>query len=140
MNKVIGITGAAGTIGRTIQDGLDKNYRFLLFDKLAPRIDEKFPYYQCDLAEPDTIQDEFSSLDALVHLAADIQPTSQWESIKRNNIDMTRIIFEKAVKSGVKKIVLASTNHTQNGDLMIKNAGFETLDIFSFDNRIPIVF
>lgn len=129
MKKVIGITGAAGTIGRTLEQGLEGCYKLRLYDILPPRKNELFPYYyQIDLAKKGNLSGIFDGIDVLVHLAADIQPTSPWKSIKRNNIDMTFSVFAEAAKAGVKKIVFASTNHTQNGDLMVNSRGYETLN------------
>lgn len=129
MIKTIGITGSAGTIGKTLEEGLGRYYNLKLFDKLPAGNNETFPYRQLDIADGEQLTGAFDGLDALIHLAADIQPTSPWESIYRNNIVGTRNVFAEAARAGVGKVVFASTNHTQNKDLMIKGGGFETLDL-----------
>ena len=80
-----------------------------------------------DLSNNNEIQGKFEGLDALIHLAADPRPEASWESVKKNNIEATFNVYNEVKKAGVKKIIFASTNHTQHGDTLLTTP--ETLDL-----------
>jgi len=123
--RTVGITGAAGNIGITLQEGLSEAYDLHLFDK-EPSSSIKGAITVFDLSNRAAFGNAFKGLDAIIHLAADIQPSSPWESIHLNNIVATYNTFEEARNSGVKRIVFASSNHTQHGASMKTTP--ETLD------------
>ena len=60
-------------------------------------------------------------------MAADPRPEASWESIKKNNIEATFNVYNEVKNAGVKKIIFASTNHTQHGDTLLTTP--ETLDL-----------
>lgn len=64
-----------------------------------------------DLSEP--IQGAFAGLDIVVHLAATIHADAAWPTVSRNNIDATHNVLEECVRSSVRRVVFASSNHTQ---------------------------
>ena len=47
--------------------------------------------------------------------------------LKKNNIEATFNVYNEVKNAGVKKIIFASTNHTQHGDTLLTNP--ETLDL-----------
>ena len=120
----IGITGAEGTIGSVLRKGLSNNYKINSFTLGI----QEFESTKVDLSNNNEIIGKFDGLDALIHLAADPSPEATWESVKRNNIEATFNVFNEGMKARVKKIVFASTNHTQHGDTLLTTP--ETLDPF----------
>ena len=124
----IGITGAAGHIGRTLTEGLSDSYTLTLFDR---RDIEQVPSRRCksvrvDFSRTKEVKGIFEGLDAVIHLAADACTRAPWQSILNNNIVATYNIFEEARRAGLAKIVFASSNHTQLGHAMRETPG--TLD------------
>lgn len=120
--KYIGITGAAGHIGQVLMKGLTDLYKLKPF-VLEPAL---FPSTAVDLSDQEKIKGIFAGLDAVIHLAADPNPSAVWESIRKNNIEATYQVFEECVRSKVKRIIFASTNHVQHGNTLMTTP--ETLD------------
>ena len=119
----IGITGAEGTIGSVLRKGLSNKYKIISFTLQT----QDFESVQMDLSNNNEIKGKFEGLDALIHLAADPRPEASWESVKKNNIEATFNVYNEVKNAGVKKIIFASTNHTQHGDTLLSTP--ETLDL-----------
>ena len=119
----IGITGAEGTIGSVLRKGLSNKYKIISFTLQT----QDFESVQIDLSNNNEIKGKFEGLDALIHLAADPRPEASWESVKKNNIEATFNVYNEVKNAGVKKIIFASTNHTQHGDTLLTTP--ETLDL-----------
>jgi nucleoside-diphosphate-sugar epimerase len=68
---------------------------------------------QLDLADADAVHGAFAGLDIVIHLAATIHADAPWPTVSRNNIDATHNVAEECVRSGVRRLVFASSNHTQ---------------------------
>ena len=118
----IDITRAEGTIGSVLRKGLSNKNNISSFTLKK----QEFESTQIDLSNNNEIIGKFEGLDALIHLAADPRPEASLESVKKNNIEATFNVFNEGMKAGVKKIVFASTNHTQHGDTLLTTP--ETLD------------
>lgn len=118
----VGITGAEGHIGTLLRAPLQDKYHLRPFT-LKPA---SFPSTALDLSDPELVRGIFAGLDAVIHLAADGNPASPWESINRNNIQATFNILEECRRSKVRRLVFASTNHTQHGNTILTTP--ETLD------------
>jgi nucleoside-diphosphate-sugar epimerase len=71
---------------------------------------------QLDLADAEAIRGAFIGLDILVHLAATIHADAGWDTVSRNNIVATQHVAEECARSGVRRLVFASSNHTQAAD------------------------
>lgn len=110
----IGITGAEGHIGSVLAEAWSGTHELSLFTLN----DQEFESKSADLSDSDQVNGLFTGLDAVVHLAADPEPTSPWESILPNNIAATYNVLEECRRAGVKKFVFATTNHTQHSDTM----------------------
>lgn len=110
----IGITGADGHIGTTLREGLSDAYKITSFS-LQPH---DFPTTVADLSEVEAVHGIFEGLEAVIHLAANPSPRADWGSLVKNNFTATVNIFKEARRAGVKRIVFASSNHTQHGETM----------------------
>lgn len=108
--KKVGITGAAGNIGSTLQKGLCDRYELYLFDVRQTKPLCNAPFTKVDFAERDKLDGIFNGLDALIHLAGNPRPDAPRHLTFRNNFVATSFVFEEARRAGVKKIVYASSN------------------------------
>ncbi len=119
----VGITGAEGRIGGYLRAGLGGSHDISSFT-LTP---QNFDSTVVDVSDADAMTGVFSGLDAVIHLAGDPSPAGSWESMLHNNIIGTFNVLEESRRAGVKKVVFASTNHTQHGETM--GASPEILDM-----------
>lgn len=106
----VGITGACGNIGSTLQKGLGEKYALSLFDIREAKPLCKASFKRIDFAEHAQLQGAFKGLDALIHLAGNPNPGASRQNTYRNNFQATSLVFEEARACGVKKIVYASSN------------------------------
>ncbi len=123
MIEKIGITGAEGLIGGILREGLQNDYEVTSFT-LGP---VSFASVCCDLSDEDQVKGKFEGLEAVIHLAADPSPQGSWESVRKNNIEATYQVFEECRRSGVRRLIFATTNHTQHGNTILTT--HETLDL-----------
>ena len=111
MERVL-ITGAAGTIGRALREGLRGAYPVLRLSDIAP-LGEAGPgeeVQQADLRELDQIEAIMAGVDAVVHLGG-MSVENTWELVHEANIVGCYHVFEAARRQGVKRVVFASSNH-----------------------------
>jgi nucleoside-diphosphate-sugar epimerase len=108
--KKVGITGAAGNIGSTLQKGLCEKYDLCLYDARDAKPLCKAQFKKIDFAERKQLDGAFDELDALIHLAGNPRPDAPRHQTYRNNFEATSYVFEEALQAGVKKIVYASSN------------------------------
>jgi len=108
--KKVGITGAAGNIGTTLQKGLCERYKLSLFDirQSSPVCEAAFT--KVDFADKTKLKGIFDGLDAIIHLAGNPRPDAPRQATYRNNFEAASYVFEEARTAGVKKIVYASSN------------------------------
>ena len=66
-----------------------------------------------DLGNSAAVQGAFAGLDVVVHLAATIHADAPWPTVSRNNVDATHNVVDECVRAGVRRLVFASSNHTQ---------------------------
>jgi nucleoside-diphosphate-sugar epimerase len=114
--KVIAITGAAGHIGKMVAEEFNGKYILKLFNRRGNReSNESIPYNYIEISNPEELDGLLDGVDVLIHLAADRRAEAAWSSVYYNNILATYNIFEACRKSGVKRVIFASTNHVQHG-------------------------
>ncbi|MYM56333.1 NAD-dependent epimerase/dehydratase family protein [Thalassovita mangrovi] len=124
--KNIVVTGGSGKAGRAVcRDLVEQGYNVLNVDML-PSPDPVCPFYKVDLEDRGQVMDalqwtggkdhpfrSFATPDAVVHLAAIRAPDLQPEDVTfRNNIMSTYNVFDAALRTGVKRIVWASSETT----------------------------
>lgn len=115
--KKIGITGAAGVIGTTLQHGLSPSYNLTLYD-VKPFISPvSGTCVTVDFGVRTQLAGIFDGLDAVIHLAGDPRPHAPRQSTLRNNFAASSFVFEEARRAGVKKVVFASSNFYHEGDI-----------------------
>lgn len=107
--KTVLITGAAGNLGHKLADHLGGRYDLRLLDR---RSGDDSHIVQADLSVwDDAWAQQFAGVDAVVHLAANPDPTPSWDALKESNIDTVVNTFTAAAQAGVKRLVYASSNH-----------------------------
>ena len=66
-------------------------------------------FFLADMADLDAVTRAFTGMDVVVHLAADPRPDATWEHLLESNIIGARNAFEAAVRTGVKRVIYASS-------------------------------
>ncbi|MEZ6049271.1 MAG: NAD(P)-dependent oxidoreductase [Planctomycetaceae bacterium] len=110
----VGLTGATGNIATTLREGLGNEVDFHYFNLTKSELGGTV----VNLARAEEVRGIFDGLDIVIHLAAVISAATPWEEILPNNIEATYNVFEECRRAGVKKIIFASSNHTQHGEFM----------------------
>ena len=122
------ITGANGLIGNILYGSLaarpDLYQPFGLVRRLQPsgRV-VPADFFQiptdrlrlADLAELAAVDAALQGMDVVVHMAADADGNSGWESVLQNNIIGTHNVFEASRRAGVRRVIFASTNQVVFG-------------------------
>jgi len=111
MDDPVLLTGASGRVGQAILGGIADDYEWRLLDREPPADDDGYDYVVADVTDEDAVRDAMEGVGAVVHLAGDPRPEAPWDSVLRNNIDGTQVVFEAAVDAGVEKVAFASSNH-----------------------------
>ncbi|XP_077980413.1 uronate dehydrogenase-like [Glandiceps talaboti] len=142
--KRIGITGAAGTIGILLRQNLPSMGDFELVNYTL-HDDEIEGSIGIDLSDSKAVSGKFQGLDCVVHLAADSNVRASWESVNKNNIIATYNVLQECVKSNVRKMIIASSNHVMNGNVINNFQNAESLNttkiacvnMTEFDDPLP---
>ena len=82
-------------------------------EELANLPEDRF--FQSDLSNLDELAKTFQGMDTIVHLAGDPNADAPWESLRRNNIEGTYNVFEAAKRTGVRRVIFASSIHVSFG-------------------------
>jgi uronate dehydrogenase len=111
MQRVL-LTGASGGVGRRLRRLLKGVYPTLrLSDLVRPadlQADEEF--VQADLTDLAALKRAVDGVDGIIHLGG-YSIEGSWEQILQANIIGCHNLFETAYRSGVKRVVFASSNH-----------------------------
>jgi len=110
--QTILITGAAGDVGTRLRKLLHGAYpRIRISDIRKPadiHSDEEF--IAADLSDYRQVEKITAGIDGIVHLGG-YSVEGPWETIHKSNIVGCYNLFEAAYRSGVKRVVFASSNH-----------------------------
>jgi uronate dehydrogenase len=110
MQKIL-ITGAAGDVGTRLRKLLKGVYSLRVSDIRKPAdlgADDEF--VAADLGDYEQTKQITAGIDGIVHLGGH-SVEGPWETIHKSNIVGCYNLFEAAYRSGVKRIVFASSNH-----------------------------
>lgn len=122
MSETVLITGANGVVGRLMRPRLAREGRVLrLLDVVRPEDPaegEAVEVIEASVTDEAAMRAACEGVDAIIHLGG-ISVEGPWADILSVNIDGTRVVLEAARDAGVRRVVLASSNHA---------AGFYDLD------------
>ena len=108
------LTGAGGTLaGDALPLLLDRtqgDWDLVLTDADADP-DASPPVEHLDVRDLDACEQAFRDVDTVIHLAGAAAPDSPWETVLDLNIVGTRTVLEAARTAGVRRVVIASSNH-----------------------------
>jgi uronate dehydrogenase len=106
------LTGAVGRIGAVLRGGLpERGWALRSLDVVPvpdPRPGEE--HVVADVTDPAAMAEAVSGASAVVHLAG-VSSESTWAAVAHANIDGTHCVLEAARRAGVRRVVLASSNH-----------------------------
>ncbi|BDE04824.1 NAD-dependent epimerase [Vulcanimicrobium alpinum] len=100
----IAVTGAAGTIGKPLCTELARDHDVV-------RIDLHDADVIADIRELEPHVRAFAGCETVVHLAGIPSVTSSWDEVHGIDIGGTYVAFEAARRTGVKRVIFASSNH-----------------------------
>ncbi|MFG2141964.1 NAD-dependent epimerase/dehydratase family protein [Streptomyces sp. NPDC048650] len=107
--RTVLLTGAAGGLGTLMRELLPPfGYTLRLFDQRP--VEGEPDAVTAELADGDALREAVRGVDAIVHLAG-ISLEAPFEKILRANIEGTYRLYEAAREAGVRRVVLASSNH-----------------------------
>ena len=106
------ITGAAGRIGTVLRGGLPERGWAVRCLDVVPIADTRpgEQHVVADAADLAAMVDATQGATAVVHLAGN-SGESTWAAISRGHIESTYCTLEAARRAGVRRVVLASSNH-----------------------------
>ena len=113
-SRTLVITGAAGRLGTYLRSSLNEvATRARLVDIVAPPEalpGEPVEIYQGSVTDPDLLDAVCRGADAVVHLGG-FAGDASWPDLSEVNVGGTREVLEAARRNGVKRVVVASSNH-----------------------------
>jgi len=112
----IAITGISGKIGTVLKKGLEHKYDIVGIDLHNTDIN-------INLMNPSGI---FDDIDIVIHLAGHKNNTDTFENLLEPNIIMCQRVFEECKRAKVKKVIFASSNHTQIKGFLLEGYGNPT--------------
>jgi kynurenine formamidase/nucleoside-diphosphate-sugar epimerase len=68
-----------------------------------------------ELSRPGTWMDRFAGVDTVVHFAADPEAYKSWSELTAPNVDALIHVYQAAITHGVRRMILASSNHVMGG-------------------------
>jgi len=110
--SVVLLTGAAGRIGTVLRRGLPERGWSVRGLDVAPAPEERFgeEWLAADVTDLGAVTDAAAGTSAIVHMAG-ISGESTWRAVSLANIEGTYAVLEAARRAGVRRVVLASSNH-----------------------------
>ena len=110
------ITGMSGLIGSAVRRHLQDEYKLRALNR------SEVPGVEChrgDIADLEAILPAFEGIDTVVHLAAHSGDAS-WEVLLPHNVIGTYNVFEAARRSGVGRVVFASSGSSVSGRELVE--------------------
>jgi len=102
------VTGASGMLGRTVAETIARNgHTVTVMQRRPSGLD--FAEIQGDITNVDTVRRAVRGHEAVVHLAARVAPTGQWQDFVEVNVDGTRHLLTSSQELGVHRFIYVSS-------------------------------
>ncbi|WP_066905919.1 NAD-dependent epimerase/dehydratase family protein [Millisia brevis] len=111
-DELILVTGASGRVGTVLRPRLrEAGLRLRLLDLKAPddRLDDE-DWVEADIRDRGAVAAAMTDVTAVLHLAG-LSVENHWDEILSINIAGTQVVLQAAVDAGIRRVVLASSNH-----------------------------
>lgn len=105
------ITGATGGVGLHLVAGLGDEYELIQQGRTPRTPEQEEVLRRADIEIYGEVLALMEGVDTVVHLAGAASPESTWEDVLGSNIVGQRNVLEAAREAGVRRVVLASSNH-----------------------------
>jgi NAD+ dependent glucose-6-phosphate dehydrogenase len=105
------ITGATGGVGSHLATTLADRYDLVLHGRRPEDAPEGTTLKIAELDEYAQVLALMDGVDTVVHMAGAASPESSWEAVLEANLIGVRNVLEAAREAGVRRVVLASSNH-----------------------------
>jgi nucleoside-diphosphate-sugar epimerase len=113
VSRRILLTGASGNIGRKLSSGLRERYEALLLDRNAD-VGAGIEHADFTRFRKDWVR-HFTSVDVVLHLAANPHTDANWSELIPDNIDSVLNVCTACVRGGVRRLLFASSCQTMEG-------------------------
>ena len=114
MQKIL-ITGATGDVGKSLCDILSASgYEILTAARRKPE-DWNHPFKVLDITDLKLFTETLKDISVLIHLAGQREPDAGFEDLVGPNIRGAYNAFEAALRSGVQRVIFASSVNVSNG-------------------------
>jgi nucleoside-diphosphate-sugar epimerase len=108
MRRVL-VTGMSGLIGSAVRRRLEGRFALRALNRRPlPGVE----CHQADIGDLEAIAPAFRDVDAVVHLAANVEADPPIETVVRDNVVGTYNVFEAARRAGVRRVIYASSGAT----------------------------
>ena len=103
------VTGSTGNLGQKAVAALEsaESTKVVRFGRNSANLPD---VVTADLSHYGSWARSFGGVDAVLHLAADPRPVSDWAAVTKLNIDLALNVFRAAEEAQVRRIVFASSN------------------------------
>ena len=110
--KKVLITGAAGRIGRVLNEGLKDRYNIrVLYNRTV--LDQQFEEEVMvgNITDLEKMEEAVDGCDAVIHMAGNPSMQATFEEVHEANSLGTYCIYEACVRRNCPRVIFASTNH-----------------------------
>ncbi len=143
MNRIkVFVTGATGTVGLYLIKYLaDKGYSVNAcvrpsserqqLNHFLQDYPDKLSYVESDIRETGRLREYMAGCAVVVHTAAAVEPYSNWQELKRVNVEGTDNVLKAAIAAGVKQFIHISSLSVITGDQDQFKVNEEKVPIYS---------
>ncbi|MFI7482900.1 NAD-dependent epimerase/dehydratase family protein [Kocuria sp. M1R5S2] len=110
--RTVLVTGASGMLGEHVARRLaERGWTVRLLQRRHARLADRPGVEEVlgSVTDPDAVARAVEGVDDVVHLAAKVSFTGEWEEFVRTNVTGTRVVLESARRAGAENVVFVSS-------------------------------